>query len=53
MDIGTAILFVGSALYLISYGLLSIASAIRSKREHIHYHYNKNGGLHGEYKNVR
>jgi len=40
-----ALFMIASALYVIVYALLSIASAIRSKKEHIHYHYKQDGGL--------
>jgi hypothetical protein len=44
----SALFLIASALWIIATALFSIASAVRSRKEHIHYHYKQDDGLHGE-----
>jgi hypothetical protein len=44
----SGLVLIASGLFSIATALFSIARAMRSRKEHIHYHYNQDGGLRGE-----
>jgi len=44
----SGLFLIASALFSIASALFSIAKAMRLRKEHIHYHYKQDGGLHGE-----